>query len=357
MTTLDITRWAYLGNAPKGSGLFKSTPEDFVVIEDLGYGFSGEGEHIYVFLEKRNLNTAFVAEQLASFTQLPLRNITYAGRKDKYGVCRQWFGVHAPGIAEFDWSQCHIDGVNIVKVARHHKKLRTGQLKGNTFIIRLRDVTDIDDVTTKLDVIAQQGVPNYYGEQRFGVQRITDDGSVSKGGNLALAERMVQGEVIKNRNRRSMAISALRSWLFNEVISRRIEQGLFEQVLDGDAIGLTGSNSFFINDGSDTSLSDRYKAGDVCPTAPLWGKGNTIVHSNALDLETSVTKHITSVTQCLEDVGLKQERRQIRLWPKNLTYQQQDADLVVTFSLPSGCFATSILRECINTIEQGITGE
>lgn len=357
MTALSTDHWAYLTIPPKGRGQFKAEPEDFIVIEDLGYELTGDGEHIFVFIEKRNLNTAFVAEQLASFTGLPLRNITYAGRKDKYGVCRQWFGIHAPGVKSFPWEACTIEGVNIIKVARHNKKLRTGQLKGNTFIIRLRHVENIEDITAKLDIAGQQGVPNYFGEQRFGVQRLGDDGELRKGGNLALAERMINGETIKNRNKRSMALSALRSWLFNEVISQRIASSHFDNIMLGDAIGLTGSNSFFSNDGSDTDLASRYQQGDVCPTAPLWGKGKAATTSDAHAFEDSVTSQYSEVLACLENAGLKQERRQIRLWPRGLAYQVQEQDLVVSFNLPSGCFATSVLRECVVTYEKSSSGD
>ena len=168
----------------------------------------GEGEHQFIFVEKINNNTAFVAEQLARYTKLPLRQVTYAGRKDKYALTRQWFGLHAPGQADFDFSDFELEDVRVIKQTRHNRKLRTGQLKGNAFTITLRQVVHPEAIEERLQEIAKHGVPNYYGEQRFGVMRVNEQGEVQRGGNLAMAERMINGETIRHRNKRSMALSA-----------------------------------------------------------------------------------------------------------------------------------------------------
>ena len=350
MNHLDIHHWPYYFGKPTATGIFKTHPEDFQVIEDLGYEPSGEGEHQFIWVEKTNNNTAYVAEQIARFVKLPLRQITYAGRKDKYAKTQQWFGIHAPGKPDFDFSTFDLEGVKVLGQYRHHKKLRTGQLKGNRFVITLRNVTEINSAISRLSLIGQQGVPNYYGEQRFGVMRINEQGEVQRGGNLLMAERMVNGETIRHRNKRSMALSALRSWLFNEVVATRISQGQFDQVLSGDALSLTGSNSFYIQTPEANDSQQRYESQDISPTAPLWGKGELPSKEDAQAFEQNVTQQHPQVTEFLAQSGFEQERRPIKIWPQQLEWTHNGDTLIISFSLPSGCFATSVLRECIDTL-------
>lgn len=346
---LTTNLWHHLYGKPTATARFKQQAEDFVVVEDLGYPLSGDGEHQFILVEKVNANTAFVAEALAKYTGLPLRSVTYAGRKDKYAVTRQWFGLHAPGKADFDFSGFSLPGVQILSQTRHNRKLKTGQLKGNRFTIVLRDVEHADDMVKRLTTIKDKGVPNYFGEQRFGVVRADENGERQEGGNLILAARMVEGETIRNRNKRSMALSALRSHLFNSQLSARIEQKDFDNVLPGDALILKGSNSFFINDGSDTTVQQRYENKDLSPSAAMWGAGTPATTADALSLEKNVVSAFKPVADFLAGAGLKQERRSIKIWPENLEWEQQGDTFTVCFSLPSGCFATSVLRECVIT--------
>lgn len=345
--SLSTDHWQYLLGTPTGEARFKADPEDFQVIENLGYEPCGEGEHVFLYIEKVNNNTAFVAEALAKFAQVPLRQVTYAGRKDKFAKTQQWIGVHLPGKEEPDWSQFSLEGVTILSHTRHNKKLRTGQLKGNRFIITLRDVTDAKELEQRLTAIAAHGVPNYYGSQRFGQQRLNDEGEVQKGGNLALAERMVQGEAIRNRNKRSMALSALRSWLFNEFVSARIEAHGLDTLLAGDALNLSGSNSFFVEDTISPELNTRYQTQDIAPTAPLWGKGNNATTAICGAWELACAKQYPEVCDFLAQAGLKMERRAIRIWPESLEWHHNSDTVTLSFSLPAGCFATSVLRECV----------
>ncbi|MEM7420513.1 MAG: tRNA pseudouridine(13) synthase TruD [Pseudomonadota bacterium] len=355
MKPLHTDHWHYYFDKPVSTGIFKFQADDFQVVEDLGYEPCGEGEHQFVFVEKTNTNTAFVAEQLARFVKLPLRQITYAGRKDKYAVTQQWFGIHAPGKPDFDFSTFELEGVRVLKQVRHNKKLRTGQLKGNHFTITLRQVMHPEAIEERLQEIAEHGVPNYYGEQRFGVMRLNDMGEVQRGGNLVMAERMVNGEAIRHRNKRSMALSALRSWLFNEMLSTRLETEQFDTVIDGDALVLSGSNSFFmydkaIADERHLRAQERYAEKDVCPSAPLWGKGELATKNQALALEQSVASDHSEVIDFLSQCGFEQERRAIKIWPSQLQWQSKGDTFTVSFSLPSGCFATSVLRECVETL-------
>lgn len=348
--SLSTEHWGFQYGRPVSTGLFKFQADDFQVTEDLGYSPTGEGEHQFIEVEKTNANTAFVAEQLAKFSKLPLRQVSYAGRKDKYAVTRQWFGLHTPGQPDIDFSGFDLEGVRVVSQTRHNKKLRTGQLKGNHFAITLRQVSHPEAIEARLNEIATQGVPNYYGEQRFGVMRVNEQGELKRGGNLELAQRMVNGETIRHRNKRSMALSALRSWLFNEVISHRLSAGAFHQVVNGDALVLSGSKSFFVHQGDTAEVQARYKAQDVCPSAPLWGKGEAITEAEAKMLEHTVLGRQKPVTDFLEQSGFEHERRPIKIWPQQLEWLLKGDTLTLSFSLPSGCFATSVLRECIETI-------
>ncbi len=339
---LTTNHWAYQYPHLDIHADFKTQFSDFQVTEILGYEPLGEGEHIYLWVEKRGLNTAYLAEQIAKFTGLPLRSVTYAGRKDKYALTTQWFGIHFPGKQDFDWDKCQIPDVKILKAIRHNKKLRTGNLSGNHFTITLRNLNSCKGLENRLTDIQKQGVPNYFGSQRFG-----DTRHDSRGGNLALAEKMLAGEAIRNRNKRSMAISALRSWLFNEYIHQRISSDKLLEVQNGDVMQLAGSKSFFCANEIDSDIKSRLTAQDIFTTAPLWGQGELASQLLAQRFEQDIASQFPTITTLLDSLGLQQERRALRLFPKQMQWQITGNTLVIQFSLPSGCFATSVLREIL----------
>ncbi|WP_100656246.1 tRNA pseudouridine(13) synthase TruD [Alteromonas flava] len=351
MSLTLATDWYYLHGKPQASARFKAIADDFIVTEELGYATSGEGEHIFLWVEKQDLNTAFVAEALAKFTGLPLRAVSYAGRKDKFALTQQWFGVHMPGNQQLDWSAFSLPGARILDNQRHHKKLRTGQLKGNRFTIRLRDLTDMPWALERAALIKAYGAPNYFAEQRFGVVR-GSDGQLHTGGNLAMAQRMMDGETIRNRNKRSMAISALRSWLFNHVVSARINADCYDEILAGDAMQLSGSNSFFIVPAVDETLRQRLSEGDIAITAPLAGKGKWLTQDAAEEFEQQSCRNFQPVLDTLTALDLKQERRAISLRPENFEWDVDGNDLCLQLSLPAGCYATAVIRELVN-VEEG----
>jgi len=365
--SLSISHWSRLYGDALGIATLKQEMHDFIVEERLGFEPSGEGEHIFLWLEKTNLNTAFVAESLARFSKLHLRDITYAGRKDKFALTRQWFGVHIANKKEPNWDEFELDGAKILQVTRNDRKLRVGVLKGNKFELILRNLTstlgadvefDIQALEHRLELIKNQGVPNYFGSQRFGEMRVssteseqaTTVGKLLLGGNLALAEKLIGGEAIRNRNKRSMAISALRSWLFNEIIHQRIVQHNFHQPLLGDAMQLSGSNSFFVfeDETERASIIKRLAEFDVNVTAPLWGDGKLHSSATARALELDCVTKFPDIIQTLNSLGLKQQRRAIRIIPQGFTWQIEDNNLKMQFSLPAGCFATSIVRELLD---------
>lgn len=341
--TLATDQWRYLHNKPQISGVLKDRVEDFIVRERLGYEPCGEGEHIYLWVRKQGLNTAFVAEEIAKFCQLPLRAVTYAGRKDKYAITEQWFSVHKPGLAEYNWSAFSLAGSEILKAIRHNKKLRVGVLKGNQFELVVRHLSTTNGLQQRLELIASEGVPNYFGGQRFG-----DTRHHQQGGNLALAQTMIAGDAIRNRNKRSMAISALRAWLFNQFVSERITHNCFTQALRGDLMILSGSASFFCAEQIEPQTMQRLQSGDILISAPMWGEGQLASKVEALEFESRVAADNITVAQALATLGLKQERRAIALRPQNMAWHIAQQELKISFELPAGAFATSVLREVVN---------
>ncbi|WP_427399823.1 tRNA pseudouridine(13) synthase TruD [Glaciecola sp. 1036] len=354
-THLSTDHWAYLHGAPLAKGEIKRSPEDFFVEELLGFEPSGEGEHSFLLVEKVNANSAYVGELIAKFAKVPLRDVGFAGRKDKYAKTIQWFSVYHGNRPKPDWSTFDFPEIKILKTTLHNKKLKTGVLKANRFTLKVYLTSEIsaDKLLQRIENIRASGVPNYFGQQRFGEMRASD-GKVYLNGNLDLAQRLLAGEQIRNRNKRNIVISALRSWLFNEVVSARISAQNHNKVLAGDTLLLSGSNSFFTSQIEQLNENQqRLDSRDIQLSAPLWGKPKSTKDSNsqlleAIEFEQTVIQQHSDICACLEDLGLTQERRPLMLFPKDMTVDLQQDCLTLTFTLPKGSFATSVLREMID---------
>lgn len=332
----DLTHWAYLYGKPTSVANFKAKPEHFIVTETLSFEPIGEGEHLFLLIEKTQLNTQQVCEHLAKFFSKRLRDIGYAGLKDKQSISRQWFSVQMNVLQQPDLAGLETDLIKLVKTVRHNKKLKVGALSSNHFDIRLTQVENIDALINAFEKV-KQGVPNYFGLQRFGF----------KGNNLNWANRMASGEVIKNKKIKGFALSASRSFLFNEAVSKRIEKQIFNTAKDGDVFILSGSNSFFSDPVDDTIVS-RLNEGDLQLSAPLAGGGEMASSGEIATLEQGVLDEHENWLTMLTDNGLKQERRSIKLVPNKMSWQVEEQDVIVSFQLETGCFATSVLRECVD---------
>ncbi|PSJ46577.1 tRNA pseudouridine(13) synthase TruD [Zobellella endophytica] len=339
-----MNNWHYLHGQPDYRGRLKAAPEDFIVREDLGFEPGGEGEHILLHVRKRGQNTQWVARELARLAGVAQRDVTWAGLKDRHAVTEQWFGVHLPGKDMPDFSPLENDDVQILAIARHHKKLKTGALRGNWFELRITGLEGEGDLDARLAAIAARGVPNYYGDQRFGRDY----------GNLEQARAMFGGRRIKDRNKRSLFLSSARSYLFNLAASHRLVAGLGEQLLDGDCVMLAGSQSFFTL-GEDNPLDEvmlaRFATGDIRPSAPLWGRGRLPSQEAAAELELAALAGQDELCAGLEANGLKQERRALLLKPERMDWQRQEQVLRLSFWLPAGSYATSVVRELIKDSE------
>lgn len=330
------------------SGLFKQRASDFVVREELGFELHGSGEHLCLWIEKIGQNTATVAEALAKFAGIKLRDVSYAGKKDKDAYGYQWFSLYLPHRPELPWTQFNLPGVTINKQVWHNKKLRLGCAKGNHFTVRLRSCQHIDLMVARLALIRQQGVPNYYGQQRFGQARYKDSSHQwqwALDGNLQMAQHLLAGETIRHRGKRQMAISALRSWCFNTALSLRAQHVGWHHPLAGDALMLAGSNSYFCADVIDATVTERLQERDLYLSVPLLGKGKLGSAASANNFEMQFCQHYQALHDVLQRLGLSMERRAMQLFPENIHSKINGDDVVIQFSLPRGCFATSVLRE------------
>ncbi|CAK9885842.1 MAG: tRNA pseudouridine synthase D [Candidatus Erwinia impunctatus] len=337
------TELAWFYGQPTAHGVIKTTAEDFVVIEELGYQPDGEGEQLLLRVRKRGANTRFVADALAKYAGIPAREVSFAGMKDRHAVTEQWFCLRLPGKMTLDFSAFQLEGCQILQIARHRRKLRTGGLQGNHFRLIVREVTGRDEVEQRLSLIEEGGFPNYFGEQRFGFQ----------GNNLQQAERWAKGNLqVRDRNKRSLLLSATRSVMFNQVTSERLRlQPGKPQVITGDALQLAGRGSWFVAQEDELpELQARVERHELSITAPLPGCGEWGSQNAALHFEQAVLSDKTTLCQLLEREKVNASRRAMWVIPQQLTWQwQDDTTLALTFSLPAGSYATSLIRELLQT--------
>lgn len=336
MYSLD---WPRAYGIPNSTATFKSLPEDFQVNELFEGQFSGEGEHIVLKIEKRGLTTEEVVKSLARLINKPVKLISHAGLKDKQALTTQWLSVHAPGEIIDGIETLEAPGWRILECTRHNKKLKPGFLSGNHFIITLRNVSDESDLIHRIEQIKFKGVPNYFGEQRFG----------RDGGNLIKAvEILVQGRKVKDRFLKGMYFSAARSWLYNLILSRRVKESSWNLPLLGDVIQLVGSNSIFVNDKSmDEQLLQRIGEKDVSPASPLPGRSKNLVKGTALQIINDVYEEWSAWLDGLEKNGLEEAWRANILYAEQIEYRINQGTVELSFILPAGAYATVVLRELV----------
>lgn len=322
----------------------RAEPEDFCVDEIPSFSPSGEGEHLFLKIRKRNQNTGWLAGQIAKAANLPESAVSYAGLKDRRAVTTQWFSVHTPNRQVPDLSALWNDDIQLLETTWNNRKLKKGALQGNHFGIALRDVEgDKTVLEKKLNLITQQGVPNYVGPQRFG----------QGNGNLAAGEQLLAGKPRRHLSyREGLYLSALRSALFNRVLGQRVAAHSWNQQLAGDVLMLDGRGSFFRPETDDGSIAERLAAMDIHPTGVMAGKGESVVSEDVLALEQTVLNDAADIVTGLIRFGELSQRRALRLRVADLTWQWLDeASLHLSFSLPSGAFATSVLRELVQLRE------
>ncbi|TKB55435.1 tRNA pseudouridine(13) synthase TruD [Ferrimonas aestuarii] len=336
MSEYQLPTWHYLHGKPSATAQLRTLPEDFQVDELIPFSADGQGEHHLIHIKKRLLTTHQVAKQLAAFAGVKSMDVSWAGLKDKYGVTTQWFSVRIPGKETPDWHSLNDENLQVLEALRHSRKLRTGALSGNRFTLTLREVSDRESVDARLERIAEQGVPNYFGEQRFG----------HGGRNVERAAEMFGGRRVKDRNKRSIYLSAARSFLFNQIASMRLEQH-GTALLPGDTLMFATGNSQFKSEVDDASILARYQAGELRLTAPLAGSYQS--QGDAADeFEQNGLSQWPELVSGLANARIAQERRSLLLKPQGLKWHWQDNHLVLSFLLPPGSYATAVLRELLD---------
>lgn len=311
----------YLHGKPAISAKFKASNEDFIVKEVLGFEFAGEGEHLMLRVRKNGENTSFVANELAKVCGVKSKDIGWAGLKDRHAITEQWLSVHLPkkNVPDFSAFLAQYPSIEIVATDWHNKKLRPGDLAGNEFEIRLTEVSDVEGLMERVAKVSESGVPNYFGQQRFG----------RDGNNVTEAKRWGRENVrTRNQNKRSLYLSAARSWIFNQIVSKRLEQGCFNSELPGDILDETG-----------------------LITAALAGDNALPTQDAAMVLEQSIVDGEPDLMALIRGNRMRHDRRAIVLKPEALNSDSDGQAVTLSFFLDSGSFATSILRELANVEE------
>lgn len=297
--------FARMNQRPLMRGVIKSQPKDFYVEELMDVSLSGEGEHLYLFLEKEGQNTEYVAKQLAKYFSVKPMDVGFSGLKDRWAVTQQWFSIYVRNRQFDELDLSSIEGVRLIKHDRHTAKLRRGTHQGNAFRIVVRDVSEPSELDAALAQIAEKGFPNYFGAQRFG----------REGQNLYRAERWFNGEIKVNRTQRSFYLSAARSYLFNVMLSERIREG--------------------------KSIND---------SGPLYGDAVEGIEP-LTDSEKMFFERFPPLVRGLHKNRMTLARRPYKMQPKDFNWKIEQQALTISFQLQPGAFATSLLAESFDVVD------
>ena len=340
----EIPEWPYSLGKSLASGVLRSRPEDFVVEEIPRIKPEGEGSHLWLWVEKRGANTDWVALQLARATGCHKRDVGYAGLKDRHAVTRQWFSVPVTDCVEEKLDSAGIEGVQILARQNHTRKLKRGTLDGNRFYLNVRNFEgDPEQTAIRLQHVRASGVPNYFGPQRFG----------RRGLNVEQGFKLLSEQARLPRNKKSIYLSAIRSFLFNQVLAERVRGKNWDTIMDGELAMLDGTRSVFPADSADADIEDRCTRHDIHPTGPMPGEGGAQPTGKAVELEQTVLQNWRELTAVLVAQRVEASRRALRLCPGGLEWKFVGDCLQLAFVLPPGAFATTVLRELLNLSEAG----
>lgn len=346
----------YAWGGTTATAIFKASPRDFVVTEVLDVDFSGQGEHLWLWIESVDMNTDYVVNVLARFFKVAKRVIGYSGKKDRRAVTRQWFSVQMPGKAgDYEAMEPPIvhENIQILRTALHHKKLRIGAHRSNRFAICLRDIQNWDEAqwTRQLADIAGSGFPNFFGPQRFGrFERNIDlaEQALMGGQRAAITDKPRK----LDRKQREWVLSTLRSLEFNRFLDQREREGTAATYLPGDTLQLQGSNSFFFPERWDAALQSRLEGGDIAIAGVLPGIGELVPVTQQGQLQP-----VPALADYLIDQRVKQGVRPLRVYPTELEWHRDsDGNIQIAFTLPKGSYATVLLRELIHLQEASSQG-
>jgi tRNA pseudouridine13 synthase len=327
---------------PELSGTIKSSPMDFEVSEQLGFEPGGAGEHLFLYVQKTNLTTHEMIEQLAGRLAMKPRDIGYSGLKDKHAITRQWLSLHLPGAKQKPKIEDH-ESYQVLRAEWHDKKLRVGVHRSNEFNVIIRDVKgQSESLNQKIVQIRDSGFVNYFGQQRFGQQQDNVEQAIRVLNNRHKLKRL-------SRNKKSLYISALRSELFNQIMARRIQQGIWQQPIDGDAYMLAGTQSVFTEDLSEEIIK-RYHEKDIHCGISLYGIGMSRLQGEAERLEQEVIHSQEQIKHTLEDLDIKRSLRSNRALVDNFYVSHEAAENIirVQVTLGKGSYLTTLLNHFIH---------
>ncbi len=325
------------GGAPL-RGRLKHEPEDFQV-EEIPLDVPGdEGEHLLLGVCKRGLDTLEMARRLARHAGVHPRAVGFAGLKDRHALTWQRFSVHLPR-GEVDWSGLEDETLRIEPLGHRRRKLRRGELAGNRFLLRLRDTAGERAAAEAVLAACRRGIPNYFGPQRFG-----------RG-----ASNLIRAQALFARRLRRlppeqlrMVTSAARSYLFNAVLAERVRAGDWDRALPGEVL-LHAGEGRALPFGGDARLEEAVARGEWHPSGPLPGRaGHCLAPGDVAAAREAAVLARPPFGQWIEWLaghGFDALRRSLRVLPQGLEWRWEGDDLLLSFGLPPGSYATSLVRE------------
>lgn len=327
---------------PGVGGRIKTQPEDFDVEEISSYEPLGHGEHLFLWIQKVGIGPEYLTRMIADRLGIPVNSVGVAGLKDRHAVSRQWVSV--PQGAEAKLGQFDGGGLTLLKHARHQNKLKTGHSRGNRFRILIRgaDASQAPALDAILAGLKSTGLPNYYGPQRFG-----------RGGNtVELGFQCLAGTQPKRIRPfvYKFALSAVQSLLFNDYLGRRVIDGFFRTVLNGDVMAKWPFGGLFV--ATDAAAEQaRFNSRETVSAGPMFGTHTFAAAADAAAREASVLADHKLSPASFANFGklMGGTRRHNLVYLDDLASTWEPDGLRLEFSLPSGCYATVLLREIMKT--------
>jgi tRNA pseudouridine13 synthase len=334
-------------SSPGVGGRIKVELADFEVEEIPAYEPAGSGDHLFLWIEKTDLGAEYFIRQVARRLGIPNGEVGTAGLKDRRAVTRQWLSI--PAVCEPALAQLDGNGIRVLRVSRHTNKLKPGHLRGNRFNILVRDAapTDVESILVR---IRADGLPNFYGLQRFG-----KDGETS-----TLGMSLLKGERnhIHSPFLRKLALSAAQSHLFNDYLARRMADGLLRTVLAGDVMAKWPAGGMFTAEDVPTEQA-RFNGRETVTAGPMFGRKTFPTHHAAAEREAAVLADAGLSKASFDGFGklVMGTRRHNVVYIDDLSAIWEANGLRLSFALPAGSYATVLLREVMKSAVVGEEGD
>lgn len=336
---------------PGVGGRLKVEPADFQVVEEPLYSPSGEGQHLYVEIEKESMTSQQAIERLAKHFGFDTRDVGMAGMKDKHAITRQWLSLPAHLMDTLDVEGPVDHGLRILQAKLHGNKLRTGHLAGNHFRLVVRDLDiEPDEALSRanrlFEALAATGAPNYFGMQRFGHGGST----VSIGLGLLEQDPDTERRVKRKRRLKKLAYNAVQSAIFNEILARRIDEDTVAVPALGDRLEWHEERRQLRLD-TDEELAEGTAAVSTMAasiTGPMPGPRHPVAAGRPRDLELEVYQAWGVTDEAFSVAGKLAlgTRRPFTVPVRHSSIEiNSDGRLEMAFFLPSGSYATVVLRE------------